>query len=468
MDFVNRSSELATLDQWADQPGAQLGVVWGRRRVGKTFLLAHWARNRRAILHIARNRPPGEELAELSRVAAPILDLPLRDLRSRPFTDWDDAFETFAASAEKEPLIVIIDEFQELLHANPKIESALRAIWERVGPRKLRLLLCGSAVRTMESLQEERAPLFGRATLRIRVRPFAPYEAALMLKGLSPAERARAWGVCGGSPFYLSLWNSDLSFKENLYTLFGSEQGILLNEGQLVLSTEDFAGGRRERIPEQVLRALATGRTRFSELKQVLGTDPSRALVALHDLDLIERILPAGGKTDPRRVYYQVADNFLAFWLGIVEHHQSAISRGLGRSVVSIMEKQFDDFMGPRWEEAFRMHLVRSLADDERVQPIAEIGRFWKQRVATGEDPCEIDAIVLTGRERRLTLAGEAKWARKEDGARLLRTLQLKAHASGLLTSGDPDPMFALCARESVTGDLPRGTMIVTADDAFA
>jgi uncharacterized protein len=467
MSFVNRGVELALLDGWHDRPGPQIGIVWGRRRVGKTFLLSHWARRRRAILHIARNRPPREELAALSAISAPVLDLPFRDLRARPFVSWDDAFENYAAAARDEPLTVIIDEFPELLPGNPGLESALRAIWERIGDCKLRLVLCGSAVRTMESLQHERAPLFGRATLRLQVRPFAPYEAARMLPGVGPPERAYAWGICGGSPFYLSLWNSDLSVRGNLAELFGSEQSLLLNEGQLILSTEDFAGGRRERLPEQVLRAIAAGRTRFTEIKEVLGTDPTRALAALQELDLIERELPVGGRADPRRAFYRVADNFLAFWLAVVEPHRSAIGQGLGRSVVSVMERQLDDYMGERWEAAFRAHLVRALDGDERVQPIVALGRFWKQRVARGEDPCELDAVVLTGRERRLTLVGEAKWARREDGPRMLRTLRRKVALSGLTEADDPDPVFALCARESVTGDLPDETMVVTAADAF-
>lgn len=464
MRFVNRANELRLLDEWHAKPGARLGIVWGRRRVGKTYLLAHWAKQRRTVFHVARNRPQGEELAALSAAAAPILPQPFRDLAARPFTSWDDAFETFAAAAVDEPLVILIDEFPELIQGNPGIESALRAIWERVGNTKLRLLLCGSAVRTMEALQAERAPLFGRATLRLQLLPFSPREAALMLPGLSSVERARAWGVCGGTPFYLSLWDTERSFRDNLYDLFGTEHGLLLNEGHLILATEDFAGGRRERIPEQVLRAIAAGRTRFAELKNDLGADPTRPLMALRDLGLVERVLPVGPNADVRRAYYRLADNFLAFWLSVIEPHRPAISRRLGRSIVEVIERQFDDFMGDRWEEAFRSHIAHAFADDPRVHPMVELGRFWKQY---GDDPCEIDAVVLSGRQRRLTLAGEAKWARSEDGRRMLRGLQRKVAESGLLRSDDPDPVFALCARERVTGDIPPGVTVITAADIF-
>jgi AAA+ ATPase superfamily predicted ATPase len=464
LSFVNRVSELRLLEEWHEQPGPRLGIVWGRRRVGKTYLLTHWAKKHRVIFHVARNRAPAEELAALSHATAQVFSPPFRDLPNRPFRDWDDAFETLAAAAVDDPLVLVIDEFPELVLGSPGIESAFRAIWERLGETKLRLLLCGSAVRTMEALQAERAPLFGRATLRLHVHPFTPSESALMLPALSPVNRARAWGVCGGTPFYLSLWDTGKSFRDNIFALVGSEQGLLLNEGLLILATEDFAGGRRERIPEQVLRAIAAGHTRFAELKSDLGTDPTRPIAALRDLGLVERVLPVGPNADPRRAYYRVADNFLAFWLTLVEPHRPAISRRLGRSVADVLVRQFDDFMGDRWEDAFRMHLTEVLTGDPRVAPMVEIGRFWKQY---GQDQSEIDAVILSGRERRLSLAGEAKWARSEDGRRMLRDLQRKAVSSGLLKPGEPDPIFALCARERVTGDVPAETMVVTAADIF-
>lgn len=216
-----------------------------------------------------------------------------------------------------------------------------------------------------------------------------------------------------------------------------------------------------------MLRAIAAGRTRYGEIKQVLGVDPTRTLAALVDMDLVERVLPVGGDVDRRLAYYRVADNFLAFWLAVVEPHRTMIARRLGRALAPMLLNQLDHFMGERWEEAFRAHLVHALADDARVQPMVALGRFWKQRVRPGEDPCEIDAVGLSGVERRLALAGEAKWARSEDGRRALRTLRRKVIESGLQGHNDRDPVFAICAREEVTGDIPPETLVVTADDIF-
>lgn len=469
--FVNRDTELAELSSWWERRGAQMGVVWGRRRVGKSQLIAYWARNRRAVLHTARTRPLPQELRAFSESAAPVLNLRRRDLRTRPFVDWDDVFEVLATVAETEPLLVVIDEFPELLNVDPEFPSALRAIWERVSDSNLRLLLCGSAVRMMERLLEERAPLYGRTTLRLHVQPFAPHEAALMLPDMGPAERAKAWGVCGGIPYYLALWEQSRTFRENLRTLVCAPRALLLTEGELILATEEFPGGRREHSAEQVLRAVSSGRTRFSEIESETGFHPARPLQALQNLRLIERVQPVGDRPDVRKAYYRIADNFLAFWLGVVERHQPAIQQGLGEAVVDVMEQAFNDHMGERWEEAFRAHLRRVLATDERVYPLVELGQFWKRRVGPREDPCELDAVGLSGRSRRLSVVGEAKWAKAVNGGRVLYDLERKLELCGL--DSRAEVLFAIGARERVDAGTglaaSRGPILpVTAADIFA
>lgn len=456
MPFVNRERELEQLGTWWNSPGAGMAIVWGRRRVGKTALLQQFAAELPTVFHTGGGRPAAAELAALSRAAAPLLAGGVRDLDARPFADWDDAFETLAAVARNRRLLLVLDELPALAETSPELPSLIRAAWDRVRSHtKLKLLLCGSAVRVMEAMQEERAPLYGRLDLALLLHPFRPYEAARMLPSLSPADRALVWGLVGGMPLYLQWWNQGTSVRANLRRLACTPGGQLLTEGQLVLATEGEGG----ELARQTLYAIAAGRTKFNEIEQAVRADPARTLDRLVDLRLVERIVPV--TEDPRRTrrrIYRIADNFLAFWLGLLDRYRPEIERGLGDSILPVLLRSVDDQMGGPWEEAFRDHLRRLAATGDLGPEVVAVGPFW----TAAEDPTEIDAVALSGRSREAVLVGEAKWAKRVDGERLRAELSRKAEALPRLA---PEPRYAVCARTEVTGtgDL----LAVTAADIF-
>lgn len=464
--FVNRVNEIAALDAWSGKSGSAMAVVWGRRRVGKSALLRHWSKDKRAIVHVARNSALTDELVQFSRSVQAVVQGTRRDLSARPFTDWDDAFDFLADASAREPLVLIIDEFPELLKSSPGLESTLRSIWDRIeGACKLRLILCGSAVRAMEALQAQDAALFNRMTLRLQVHPFHPSEVAQMLPSASALERAAAWGVCGGAPFYLAAWDGSQSFRQNIERLFCNEHALLLSEGAFVLATEDVAGGKRDRLPEQVLRAVSGGSTSFSAIGSLIKTQPTRVLADLEQLRLLQRVQPVTETQSTKLSYYRIADNFLAFWLTVMEKHRPAIDQGLGKSVLNVVIHEFDGFMGPRWEEALRKHIVAMVGRGEIAEDVVSVGEYWNRQVGPQQDPCQLDVVAIAGRSKKVALIGEAKWAKKHDGARMLKEITAKAGAAKLNLI--EKPTWVLCARDEVT-HLPENCLSITAHDIFA
>ncbi|HEU4599747.1 MAG TPA: ATP-binding protein [Solirubrobacterales bacterium] len=456
MGFVNRQRELAQLHGWWSSPGAGLGVVWGRRRVGKTALLQHLATEVPTVFHTGAGRPAENELIALSRAAAPLLGGAERDLEARPFADWEEAFEVLAAAARSKRILLVLDELPALEQSAPNLPSLIRAVWDRVQSRsKLKLLLCGSAVRTMEAMQEERSPLYGRVDLSLLLHPFAPHEAALMLPSLRPPERALVWGLVGGMPLYLRWWDQDASVQANLSRLACTPGAPLLTEGQLVLATEAEAGD----LARQTLYAIAAGRTKFNEIEQAIRADPTRTLERLVSLRLVERVAPV--TEDPRRTrrrIYRIADNFLAFWLGVLDRYRPEIERGLGDSILPVLLESLDSHMGGPWEEAFRTHLRRLAASGDLGERVVAVGRFW----TAGDDPGEIDAVALAGRSRQAVLLGEAKWRKRLDGVRIRAELERKAAELPNLAA---EPRFAVCAREAVENEVD--LLRITAEDIF-
>ena len=454
--FVNRFDELAALERWWNATDGRLAMVWGRRRVGKTMLLQHFTQGKRSVFHSGAGRPALDELRVLSEAVAALKFKSARNLVERPFTTWDDAFDWLADQSHAEPLLLVLDEFPEMTAAAPELESVLRAFVDRAGATGLRILLCGSAVRTMESMQGERAPLYGRFTLTLHLHPFKPHESAMLLTALAPQERAIVWGLLGGVPLYLSMWDQNLPVLGNLERLFCTPGAPLLAEGELLLATEGDLTG----LSGRVIRAIAAGRTRHNQIADAVKVEPSRVLTRLIELQLVEQRVPV--TEDPartKRKVYRIADNFLAFWLGSIEPHRSQIERGLGKPVAKVLERGLDDVMGGPWEDAFRGHLTRMALQDELPDDITAIGPWWNT-----DNSVEIDAVALAGRSRVPVLLGEAKWTRSEDASRLVQRL---ARKSAVVPGVRDHVSYAVCARETLTS-VPPGTIAVTARDIFS
>ncbi|HEV2636090.1 MAG TPA: ATP-binding protein [Actinocrinis sp.] len=454
--FVNRTRELAQLATWWSSPSGRLAVVWGRRRVGKTALIRHFSQDLRCITHTGAGRAAPAELRMLARQAEQHAAAGVRDLHARPFTDWDDALDHLALLAADEPVLLVLDEFPELAASSPELPNVLRAFLERsMGLTQLRIVLCGSAVRYMRNLGEERRPLYGRMDLSLQVHPFAPWEAALLLPELSAQDRALVYGLLGGVPLYLSWWDQNGTVEENLTVLAGQPGARLLTEGELVLATESEAGD----FPAMVLHAIAAGATKHSEIKDAIGAEPTRTLDRLVSLRLVEKMRPVTEPEGTKRKLYRISDQFLYFYLGILQRYRTEIDAGLGPSIMPVIRERLDQHLGPVWESAFRQHLRRLGARGELGGQIVAVGSFW-----TADGQNEIDAVVLAGITRTPVLIGEAKWARQVDGPRRAADLRRKLAA---LPGVRDEPRLALAARESVRS-APDGALVVTAADIFS
>lgn len=361
-----------------------------------------------------------------------------------------------AKAAADQPLLLILDEFPELVDTSPEVPGVVRAAWDRLQANTmLRILFCGSAVRTMESMQQERSPLYGRFDLSLQLHPFRPHEAAEMLPQLSASECAAVWGIVGGVPLYLQWWDQSQGIKDNLLRLACTPGSPLLTEGALVLATEAQAGD----VTRQVLYAIAAGRTKHNEIADAVRADPTRTLERLIELRMVERLFPV--TEDPRRTrrrIYRVADNFLSFFLGVLDRHLTEIERGLGSSIVTTLMSELDLHLGRTWEEAFRMHLRRMAAEGGLGPDVVAVGPFW----SAARDPGEIDALVLAGSGREAVLAGEAKWSRRVDVRRVAQDLSRKVQ---LVPRARPDLRLALCTRHPVKA--PPELLRVTAEDIF-
>lgn len=422
--LIDRESELKALKDAAKASGGQLVVVWGRRRVGKTFLLQAFSERRRTLYYAATQQSAPVELAaftETARAALGTDGLPA----GYAFPDWSTALEFVTDRAGARRLIVVIDEFPYLAASAPGLESVVQRWWDQKGRRSsVMLVLCGSAVSYMEQITGAAAPLHQRATSSIHVRPLDYRAAGQFVEDLPPAQRAIVYGVVGGTPLYLAQWDAGKSLRSNLIWLFGRAASPMVDAAELVLSGE---------APEleglfRILQAVATGRTRAGEIANYAKVTVERPLKRLVALGILERRTPA--LEDPartKRAIYRIGDPYFAFWFRFIASNRSHIARGLGSQLIdSRILPGLDDYMGGVFEEIAREH-ARQLAAAGKLEADA-VEAWW-----SADGAHEIDLVGLSGK-RRVAFVGSVKWSARPLGRSVLSSLE--AHLAALLGAG--------------------------------
>ena len=416
MKLLGRSSELARLERvWGDaRSSPQLVLLTGRRRVGKTALVAEFARRRRSIVLTATREAAGVQLA---RFAAQLRGLdPVATVPST-FENWFEALQFVAAAADREPLLLGIDEVPYLDEADPAFGSTIQAAFDhllhqRSSVARLMLLLTGSSRRVMTRLTESGGPLFGRANLHLRLEPFAFEEVGVFLRSLSAVDRFQTYCATGGYPRHLLAWDSGASMADNLQEML--RPGSMLYDDAPLIVNEEFPSGSGF---ERILLAIGRGRHAFGEIATEAALRIEGPLATLEQIGLVMGERPIGG---PKRAHphYVITDPYLRFWFGPVARMQQSIAIGGNPSHV-LRQEMWNQHLATVFESEARRHAVRCVAAG--VLPLAAVGRWWR----TGRSAAELDVVGWI--DDKPAFVGEAKWSAIERTDLLTARLQAKS-----------------------------------------
>lgn len=418
-DFVDRMRELADLRRLADRGAPTLILIYGRRRVGKTYLLDHAWRDRRVFYFLAANIPDRLNREEMIRELSAWLG---ESLDPGDYPTWRTVFRLFVRLASQKPLIVVLDEFQYLLGHDDDAVSQLVAVWDReVGNLPLTLALSGSEVSTMEGLQHGGQPLYGRPTWSVRIRPFDYRDAALMVPNLGPRGAAMAYGVFGGTPRYLAAIDVGEPLRESIVRTLLSPRGEVYLQLQTLIEQE--RGIRETGEYRAVLAAVAGGRTQLNEIALGVGLADRahvarRALEILEGLELVgrERNVDASEKAPHR---YFIADQAVRFWYRFVFPCRSRLETGDAEAVwIHDVEPHLDGYMGKAFETICRDAYARY--HEGWGLPGASVWARWEGRDRNRRS-IELDVVARLDDDRLLT--GDITWSSRPIGADVHRQL---------------------------------------------
>ncbi|MGC8724861.1 MAG: ATP-binding protein [Acidobacteriota bacterium] len=444
MNFIGREGELGFLSRAFEKGSAQLVILYGRRRVGKTALLREFAKGKRALYYMATRLPEAQQLRELGEAAGRFFQDPL--LAENGFRDWRQALAYLARRTE--PVLFLLDEFPYLVEANPALSSLWQKGWdEGLSASKVMVVLSGSSVAMMErETLAHGAPLYGRRTGQIKLEPFAFREARRFFPRYAYEDQVRAFAMLGGVPYYLSRFSDGCTLLENVREQIFSRGAVLREEVEFLLREEL----QEPRVYFAILQALAQGKRGPSEIANATGLAHgtlSKYLSVLQGLGLVTREVPATEEAPEKskKGLYGIADPYVRFWFRFVLGQRGLLEMEETHRAAQVVAEALDAFTAPVYEDICRDEVRRGLLDEVTGSAWTGAGRWWDRSR-------EVDLLAFS-EDRHRVLLGECKWSKRPVGLNVLQELESVYPATGLAVR-DVRPVFALFSRAGFTPAL--------------
>lgn len=428
--LIDRERELESLNAVLKRPGAALLGVTGRRRMGKTALIQHWAENsgKPYVYWNAVKRPSQLLLREFSQKL-----FFHENGREAPegfsYASWDEVFEALARVASGEQKhICILDEFPYTIARDESIPSVLQRSWDhRLKRCNLTMVLCGSSIGMMERLYHSDAPLFGRlAGKPLRVAPLPFRRIREFMPGYGFEDWVTAYACFGGVPAYLEAIDPGISIIENVkyhvfqdFGIFGTEPVFLIEEqvkeaGTYLGIIEAIARGKRESREILSAASIPSGSSVHPYLNRLCEMDYVR-----DDLSLD---IPPGDRAKARGSHYVLTDQMLQFYHRFIRKHESTLGKKFYRAFENLLKEELASFIGKNaFEEICRQWLAEQEERGGLPFPLEDVGQIWGGAVE-GEpgDPdtgrVQVDVAAVNWKSRSLII-GEVKWTDNNVGA---------------------------------------------------
>jgi hypothetical protein len=409
MEFLNRASELTLLRQRLGDSRAEFLVVYGRRRVGKTELLAHLASEVRSFYFEATDTVAAQQLRDLTDELARVSGDEL--LQVQPLTSWEAALTAIARYVGDRRTLVVLDEFQLLAAQSPDLETTLSRWWRRTGRNlPIVLVLAGSEISFFED-KVLAGSLYGRRTGQLKLEPFTARDSALFHPSYSDDDKVRAYSVCGGIPYYLERFNDGRPLAEHLLGEVFERTGLLHDEAELML---------RQSIADPanyiaVLRSIAHGFNRNNEIVQrtdLASAHVTKILTTLERLGLAAVLRPVTASQRAKKTAYEITDQFLRFHYRFVESARSQLrTTTLAAAYLNAhVLPDLDHHASRSWEQICQQYVLH------REDAVQAVGRWWGQ-VPVGAGPRneerEVDVVGVDGNRNPVVL-GMCKWTSNE------------------------------------------------------
>lgn len=404
MKFIGRKYELKELNLEYENGKFALSVIYGRRRVGKTYLIQEFIKDKEGYYFVATE---SSELINLSLISKAIYKT-CGNLEGLPdFSNFESALRYLFQYSIDKRIIFVIDEFPYLAESAPYISSLIQNLIDEYREKsKLFLILCGSSMSFMEEqVLGYKSPLYGRRTSQFKINAFNYLESGEFVNSYSDKEKSIVFGLTNGVAEYLTFFDENLSLKENIINIFLKPNGRLYEEPLNLLKQEL----RQPKFYNDILFSISAGASKLNEIStklNVVSGGLAHYLNSLIELGIIEKKTPVLNRKTKRPIYV-IKDTMFLFWYKFVQTNLNMINIGLGEVLYESIEKNLNDYMGDIFEKISIEYFEERLKKSKFSFIPTDYGNWWGTDKELKKES-EIDMLAYNNENEFLFV--EAKW----------------------------------------------------------
>lgn len=425
--FIGRERELASLKEFYDKDGIGMTVVYGRRRIGKSTLLAEFVKDKKVIFYTATKVGKDRNLELFSKQ---VTDLFMSGIKDISFHTTEAVFDYIDQNIGSDKVVLVIDELPYWAEKDDALLSILQKYMDTVWcDKNLKIILCGSALSFMENkVLSEKSPLFGRRDSQIKLEAFDYLDAAKFVPYYSNEDKAVCYGITGGVAKYLSMIDPAKSMDENIIRLFFKKDGYLYDETRNLLMQEfsDIV------TVNNVIEQIAFGANTVNAIAGKIGEKEPTVLYSLEKLigvGLVERKKCITEEKNKKKTQYVLKDQMFKFWYAFIPKATSVIEMDQGEIYYQkVVKPALHSFMGAVFEEMCRYYTLKQGIIGEYGCFVTSVGTWWGVETIIGEDgdrknqSADIDVVALSEPDKQ-AIIGECKFKNEKIDKGIYETL---------------------------------------------
>jgi len=397
MKFFGREEQveqLATMRRRSYENHSMLTIVTGRRRIGKTTLIAKAIADEPYLYFFVGKKTEAVLCGEFVNEIRSKLELFVPDGIIR----FRDVFALLMQEGKTRKFSLVIDEFQNFCDINPSVFSDIQNFWDQYRlETHINFIVSGSVYSLMTKLFKDRKePLYGRDDLTIKLQPFSPSVLKEIMDEYAPGytkeDLLALYTYTGAVPKYIELLVDAKSLtKERMINFICTQDSPFIEEGRKLL-VQEF--GRKYETYFSILEAISEGYNTQASIADRLGEKSigGQLMKLEQTYNLIEKKRPmwAGSKT--QTVRFEICDIFLRFWFRYIEKNQMLIEIGQYPLLEKIMSDDYTTYTGDTLERYFKAKLTESMR-------YRAIGSWWDSKGYVDRNgnhqQCEIDIVAI-------------------------------------------------------------------------